>query len=159
VRLNRTRVSYQARLQQLIAEYNAGSLNVEVFFERLITLAQDLNTEEQRAVRERLSEEVLALFDLLVQGEDTLTEHDRDQVKRAARDLLATLKREKLTLDWRKRQESRAQVRLVVEKTLDEGLPHAFTTQGYQRACDVAYQHHVFEVYADATYNRYVQIG
>ncbi len=155
VRLNRTRASYQARLRQLIAEYNAGSLNVEIFFEKLVTLAQELNAEEQRAIRERLTEEELALFDLLTQDSANLTDRECEQVKRVARELLATLKREKLTLDWKKRQQSRAQVRLAVEEALEE-LPGAYSQEVYQRACDAVYQH-LFDTYADASHNVYAQ--
>lgn len=156
VRLNRTRANYQARLQQLIAEYNAGSMNVEVFFDKLVELAQDLSVEDQRAIRERMSEEELVLFDLLTREGAPLNEKDRDQVKRVARDLLNSLKREKLTIDWRKRQQTRAQVRLAVQQALDEGLPSAYTPQLYQHACDVVYQH-FYDAYADAEHNVYEQ--
>lgn len=36
-----------------------------------------------------------------------------------ARELLATLKAGKLVLDWRKRQQARAEVRVTIEKLLD----------------------------------------
>ena len=41
--------------------------------------------------------------------------------------LLATLKAGKLVLDWRKRQQARAEVRVTIEKLLDQGLPRAYT--------------------------------
>ena len=156
VRLNRTRASYQARLQQLIADYNAGSVNVEVFFDQLVKLAQELTVEDQRALRERVSEEELAVYDLLTREEVALSDREREQVKRVARDLLATLKREKLTLDWKKRQQTRAQVREAVEKALDAGLPHAYSTDMYQRACDAVYQH-FYDAYADSEHNVYAR--
>ena len=40
-----------------------------------------------------------------------LTAKQRAQVKKVSRELLQTLKAEKLALDWRKRQQARAQVR------------------------------------------------
>jgi type I restriction enzyme, R subunit len=57
VRLNKTRIDYLERLQRLIDEYNAGTRNVESFFEELIRLTQDLNQEEQRHLAEQLTEE------------------------------------------------------------------------------------------------------
>ena len=155
VRLNHTRITYQERLQQLIAEYNTGSMNVEIFLDNLIELAKELDAEEQRAVRERITEEELALFDLLTRADTApLSEAEREQVKRVARELLATLKREKLTLDWKKRQQSRAQVRLAVQKMLDEGLPGAFTPTMYSQACEAVYQH-LYDNYPDADNNIY----
>ena len=49
--------------------------------------------------------------------------------REAARRLLATLKREKLVLDWRKRQQSRAQVQVTIEEVLDGGLPEELYTR------------------------------
>jgi type I restriction-modification system DNA methylase subunit len=51
-----------------------------------------------------------------------------------------TLKNEKLVLDWRKRQQSRASVRLAIETVLDR-LPRTYTKELYQQKCDTIYQH------------------
>src|SRR5439155_1029291 len=66
---------------------------------------------------------------------------ERKQIKAIARELLEKVKKEKLVLDWRKRQESRAQVLVTIEKTLDKGLPEKFTRELYKQKCDVVYQH------------------
>jgi len=44
-------------------------------------MAQDLNEEDKRAVSEGLSEEELALFDLLTKPEISLTEKERPKSK------------------------------------------------------------------------------
>jgi hypothetical protein len=54
-------------------------------------------------------------------------------VKRVAEEVLAVLKREKLVLDWRKEQRTRAAVRVSVEETLDR-LPEKYTRQIYVRS-------------------------
>ncbi len=64
----------------------------------------------------------------------------RAEVKKVARDLLATLKKEKLVLDWRKRQQARASVRVAVEQKLDE-LPEAFDEDIYWAKVEAVYQH------------------
>jgi type I restriction enzyme R subunit len=94
VRLNKTRTEYQERLQRLIEEYNAGSLNIDLYFKALIKMAQELNEEDQRPIGEGLSEEELAVFDILIKPDMTLTEKEKEEVKRLAKDLLETLKRE-----------------------------------------------------------------
>jgi len=149
VRLNKTRTDYREHFQQLIDEYNAGSLNIETFFARLVAFARSLNVEERRGIAEALTEEELALFDLLTKPEPTLGHREGDAVKKVARDLLATLKREQLALDWRKRQQARARVRLAIEETLDRGLPPIYTPDLFRRKCDAVYQH-VFDAYAGA---------
>ncbi len=145
VRLNRTRLDYVQKLQELIDEYNAGSTNVETFFAKLTAFAQALSAEEQRAIAEQLTEEELVLFDLLTRPEMRLTAKEERAVKKVARELLAVLKEERLVLDWRKRQQSRAAVRLTIDEKMDE-LPRAFTPELYQRKCDAVYQH-VYDSY------------
>ena len=54
---------------------------------------------------------------------------------------------DKIVLDWRKQQGTRAAVRVAVEETLDR-LPEAFTRQLYAQKCDAVYQH-VFDSYWD----------
>ncbi|MCG7853524.1 MAG: DUF3387 domain-containing protein, partial [Methanosarcinaceae archaeon] len=89
VRLNRTRMDYLERFQAMIDDYNTGSLNAEEFFQQLVTFARNLNEEEQRGVGEQLSEEELALFDILTKPELKLNDTERDDVKATARQLLA----------------------------------------------------------------------
>jgi type I restriction enzyme R subunit len=52
---------------------------------------------------------------------------------------------EKLVLDWRKRQQSRAAVKLAIEEELDR-LPEAFTARLYEQKCASIYQH-VYDSY------------
>ena len=65
VRLNRTRMDYYEKFQQMIADYNAGAANADAFFAQLVKFARDLSDEEKRGIAEELTEEELALFDLL----------------------------------------------------------------------------------------------
>jgi type I restriction enzyme R subunit len=141
VRLNKSRQNYLEQFQALIDEYNAGSMNVELFFDKLIAFAKRLTTEEQRSIAEQLTEEELAVFDLLTKPDMNLSKNEKKQVKQVARELLAVLKEEKLVLDWRKRQQSRAQVLITIQDVLDRGLPRSYTPEVYEQKCDAVYQH------------------
>jgi type I restriction enzyme R subunit len=145
VRLNRSRMNYLEEFQRMIDEYNAGSRNVEEFFDVLIEFAQRLNEEEQRAIAEKLTEEELAVFDILTRPALKLTEKEKREVKQVARDLLETLKREKLVLDWRKRQQSRAAVRLFIEELIWQ-LPERYTEKMCQQKSAQIY-HHIYDNY------------
>ena len=149
VRQNRTRMDYLERFQQMIDAYNSGSVNVEEFFRQLMEFAQSLNQEERRSVGEQLSEEELAIFDLLTKPEMKLTAKDRTDVKKTARNLLESLKHEKLVLDWRKRQQARASVRVAIEKVLDDGLPRAYTPELFETKTTAVFQH-VYDCYYGA---------
>ncbi|MGD0819231.1 MAG: type I restriction endonuclease subunit R [Desulfomonilia bacterium] len=149
VRLNRTRMDYLERFKAMIDAYNAGSLNAEEFFQQLVVFAKSLNEEEQRAVGEQLNEEELALFDLLTKPQIDMSDMDRDKVKSTARELLATLKAGKLVLDWRKRQQARAEVRVTIEKLLDQRLPRAYTPELFKQKTTAVFQH-VYDAYYGA---------
>jgi type I restriction enzyme R subunit len=145
VRLNKTRADYLEKFQRMIDEYNAGAANIEELFDRLLKFVNELREEEKRGVSEGLSEEELAIFDLIIKPDMTLTKKEEAQVKKIARELLENLKREKLVLDWRKTQARRAAVRVAIEDKLDE-LPPLFVKDIYNRKCDAVYQH-LFENY------------
>ena len=147
VRLNPMRADLVERFEKLVADYNAGSINTETFFERLLAFKNTLTDEEARALSEGLDEEHLAVFDLLMKPAPELSDAEKTQVKTVAEELLAILKRDKIVLDWRKQQATRAAVRVAVEETLDR-LPEAFTRQIYAQKCDAVYQH-VFDAYWD----------
>ncbi len=74
-------------------------------------------------------------------------------MKGIAQHLLATLKSQKLVLDWRKQQQSRAAVRVAVETELDQ-LPRKFDVDLFQVKCDLIYQH-VYDNYWDNGHNTY----
>jgi type I restriction enzyme R subunit len=145
VRLNRTRMDFLAKFQEMIDAYNAGSLNVEELFRQLVAFAQDLNQEEKCHIGEQLTEEELALFDLLTKPAIKLTKKEQRQVKKVARELLEALKMEKLVLDWRKKQQARAAVQVCIRDYLEQ-LPAAFTPELREEKATLAYQH-VYDSY------------
>lgn len=130
----------------MIAEYNADSRNVQIFFQDLINFAQDLGVEDKRAIAKNLTEEELAIFDLLTKPEIQLTKQEEQEVKQVARELLKTLKQEKLVLDWNKRQQTRASVEVAIKDNLDR-LPQSYSDELYEQKCQEVYQH-VYENYS-----------
>ena len=148
LRLNKSRMNYLDKFQQMIDEYNSGSRNVEIFFADLVEFAQELNIEDKRAISENLAEEELAIFDLLTKPDITLTEKEKLEIKKVARELLSTLKQEKLVLDWRRRLQSKAAVKVAIDEALDR-LPESYSNEVYERKCQEVYQH-VYECYSEA---------
>lgn len=145
VRFNPSRVDFREQFQRLIDEYNQGARSVEELYEALIEFAHRLSREEQRHIAEELSEDELAVFDLLTRERPALTERERRRVKRVARELLGTLKQEKLVLDWRKAQQSRAAVQVAIEEMVWQ-LPRSYTEAVCAEKSAVVYQF-VFDHY------------
>ena len=149
-KLNKSRLDLVKKLEAMIERYNSGSQNLEALFEELLNFMQELGHEESRAMREGLSEEELAIFDLLTQPEPELTDKERDQVKMAAKDLLEKLKQERLVLDWWKGQQTRSAVRAQINRTLGRSLPEKpYTDIIYDQKCELTYTH-IYESYGGA---------
>ncbi len=147
-RRNPTRFDLVERIEELIADYNAGSLNIDEYLRRLISLSRDLSTEEQRAVVEDMTEEELAIFDLLTKPEPVLDEAEREVVKASAKRLLAHL-HDKLVLDWRRKAATTAEVRTTILDVLDAGLPADPYPPGLFDAKVQAVFDHVASAYGD----------
>ncbi len=152
--LNKTRIKLAEKFQHLIDEYNAGSKNIEEFFNELMEFAHELDEEEQRAVREEMSEEELVIFDLIVRPGPELNKTEVGQVKKAARDLLLSLKQQKLVLDWKKSQQNRAIVQRTIRDILDDELPESYDDNWQRKKLGVLYEH-IYESYENANMNVY----
>ena len=147
IRVNRTRADYLATFEHLIETYNAGSRNLDDLFRELLNLSRTLTEEEKRHVREQLTEDELTVFDLLTRPGPDLSPAERAEVKKVAKRLLERVRRA-VVIDWRHKAQTRAQVRVAIEDTLDEGLPRAYTPDLYRAKCSVLFEH-VFEAFPD----------
>ena len=85
---NPQRMDYQRKYEEIVADYNREKdrTTIEETFRRLVDLVHSLDEEQTRAAREGLSEDELALFDLL--KKEGLSKAERERVKQASRDLL-----------------------------------------------------------------------
>jgi len=117
---NPTRVQLVEKLEKLVAEYNAGSIDAQRLFEALMEFINGLDAEEQRAAREGLTEDELAIFDLLTTPEPKLTLAEEQEVKRVARQLLDRLRELVGAIDWVRGQETRGAVLSEIRVRLNE---------------------------------------
>jgi type I restriction enzyme R subunit len=155
VRLNRTRADFAEKFEELIASYNAGSRNIEELFEELVRLSRNLDEEQERHIRENMSEEELVIFDILTRPAPELSSEERTEVKKVARDLLKRLKA-LLVLNWRQKSAARSQLKLAIEDTLDSGLPRAYTPELYHQKCTAVFEH-VYESYPERNTGVYAE--
>ncbi len=62
-------------------------------------------------------------------------------MKMVCKEMLATLKTEKLVLDWKHDRTNRAAVKIAIETMLDAGLPASYTIDLFERKCGRLYEH------------------
>ena len=139
IKKNRTRMNFRDRYAEVLQKYNDGSISLDDVFKKLVELSKELNEEEHRYVREELdSEQELTVYDLLSKPDMKLTKAEIKQVKSVARKLFQTLVNEKMVLDWTKKQQTRAGVKLTIKNMLDD-LPQAYSKDIYEQKCDSVY--------------------
>lgn len=129
IRENPRRVDYYIRYQQIIEEYNSEQdrVNIEKTFVELMDLANSMNEEEQRYVREGFSsDEELSMYDMLF--DENLSKEDIKKIKKVAVDLLDKIKAKISELDhWTDKQETKAEVDTLIGKILWEELPESYS--------------------------------
>lgn len=148
VERNKTRAQFMDRLNSILQEYNNGAHDIDQIFDDLVELARDLGKEEGRGARDNLSEEELAIFDLL--QKEHLNPSECERVRSVARALIVKLKTEKLVIDWRDREATRAGVRMTVVDMLYSSLPEPVYTDADCLNKSLAVYNFVYEHYQDA---------
>jgi len=121
---NPHRMDYYAKYQEIVAAYNREKdrATVEQTFADLLDLTARLDTEQKRAVQEGLSEDELALFDLLQKAK--LNKAARERVKQASRRLLASLTVILAKMQqWTAKAQTQAEIKTVILDQLYEALP------------------------------------
>ena len=145
---NPMRADFLERLNDLIERYNSGSMDIERLFDELMRFVGAMDEEEQRHAKEGLTEEELAVFDILTRPEPKLTKAQELEVKKIARQLLDKLKREKFILDWSLRETAKADIRETIRQELDL-LPEVYDRKLWDEKVERTYQF-VFERYSNA---------
>lgn len=148
VKRNKLRARFMERLNVILADYNSGAHDIDEIFNALVELANGLSEEEQRAVKENLSEEELAIFDLLLKAD--LNPAEADKVKATARELLNKLKVEKLVIDWREWESTRAGVKTTILDVLYKELPEPAYAETECASKGLEVYNFVYEHYQDA---------
>jgi type I restriction enzyme, R subunit len=157
IELNRTRADFAEKFEALIESYNAGSRGIEELFEELVKLSRNLSEEQQRHIRENMTEEELVIFDILTRPAPEMTAEERAEAKKIARELLNRLK-QLLVLNWRHKAAARSQLKLAIEDALDSGLPRAYTPDLYRQECSAVFEH-VYESYPERNRGVYATAG
>ena len=148
---NPLRTDFQQHYEQLVADYNREKdrVTIERTFEELLKFFEQLEEEESRAVREGLDEESLAIFDLLKKPD--LGRAGIERLKKVAKELLQTLKAERLRVDqWREKEATRSAVKVTIRDFLypdETGLPEgAYSRDDVDSRIEAVYEH-VYRAY------------
>jgi type I restriction enzyme R subunit len=136
-------MDYYKKYSEIVADYNREKdrVTIEETFAKLIDLAKNLDAEQCRAAEEGLSEDELALFDLL--KKENLSKADRERVKLASQSLLAAVRQLIAPLErWREKEQTQAEVEVLILDYLFQTLPTPpFSEKEKQAVAKQVYQH------------------
>lgn len=120
-----THIDFLKKYQEIIEEYNGEQdrAMIERVFEELLRLSRELDDEKKRYIREGFDNvEELAMYDLLFS--DNLSKEDIKKLKAVSVDLLNKLKDQIRKLDhWTDKEETQAVVAIIIRDTLWAELP------------------------------------
>jgi len=141
--LNPLRMNFEKKYQEIIAAYNQDKdrATIEDTFAKLLDVMAALDVEQQRAVQEGLSEDQLALFDLVQRGD--LNKTERERIKQASRDLLAGVLAVIAPLDrWTEKEQTQAEVETFILDQVYLSLPEPpYTPEDKAEVAQLVYRH------------------
>lgn len=139
---NCTRRSFAERFKNIIDEYNAGGSLNDDFYKKLLKFMEYLKAEEERHVKEDLTEAELEIFDLL--RKDKLTKEEEKKVKLAAKALYTTLIQkwnELFVVGWQNDSQPKEKVKKHIVTILNEFLPQSYDREIFQYKTTLVFEH------------------
>ena len=120
-------------LQRVMNSYINGLIDNEQVIQELLKLAGQIQSAKQQGDNLGLSEEEQAFYDALTRPEAIKDFYKNEELVALTRELTDTLRKNK-TIDWEKRDDARAKMRMMVKKLLKrykyppEGMDDAVQT-------------------------------
>jgi len=137
---NSERTSFAERLQQILDNYNSGSVATQESMDELLAFMNELSEEQQRAQRFGLTEQELEIYDMLLKPK--LTKKDEQKVKVAAKDLLAKLRENQallFPLRWYQSTQTKQALYNFIGDSLDATLPESYGRNEFAEKKDKIY--------------------
>jgi len=108
---------FSDRLQETLRKYNNRAIETSQVIEELIQMAKEFQAEMEREDALGLNPDEIAFYDALANNESAVRELGDDTLKQIAREITEKL-RKSTTVDWQVRDSVRAQLKILVRRTL-----------------------------------------
>ncbi len=108
---------FSDRLEQAVARYHTNAVSTVEVLQELIDLAREIREARTRGEEEGLNPDEIAFYDALANNESAVEVMGNDALKRIAHELLTSLK-SNVTIDWTRRENARARMRVLVKRIL-----------------------------------------
>ncbi|MEQ9401939.1 MAG: DUF3387 domain-containing protein [Cyclobacteriaceae bacterium] len=113
-------------LEKVLSNYHKNSLDSIAAIKHLLDIATEFQNDDKRTKELGLTEDELAFYDLLSANEKLLNE--AGPIQELVHGVVASVKKN-LQLDWTKKEDARAAIRLAVKKELKGKVPFSALDQ------------------------------
>ncbi|AVI50932.1 type I restriction endonuclease subunit R [Pukyongia salina] len=113
-------------LESVLSRYHKNSLDSIAAIKHLLDIANEFKNDDQRTIELGLTEDELAFYDLLAANKKILNE--AGPIQDLVHKVVASVKKN-LQLDWSKKENARAAIRLAVKKELKGKVPFSSLDQ------------------------------
>jgi len=115
--------AFSEMLANSVLRYQNHALDAAAVVAELVALAKQLKREQDRGVSLGLREDELAFYDAICQNDSAVLEMGDDQLKKIARELVESVRRN-ATIDWNEKEQVRARMRATIRRLLNRyGYP------------------------------------
>jgi len=109
--------SFAEMLEEAIKKYQNRAIGAAEVIQELIKLAKEMREAQKRGANLGLNDDEIAFYDALEVNESAVQLLGDDTLKLIAQELVNSVRRS-LTVDWTKRENARAQIRVMVKRIL-----------------------------------------
>lgn len=117
-------------IQEAMNRYLNGMLTNEQVIEELLNLAKQIATAQKEGDDLGLTPDELAFYDALTKPQAVKDFYENDELVAITKELTETLRKNK-TIDWQKRENARAKMRMMIKKLLKK---HKYPPEGMEDA-------------------------
>jgi type I restriction enzyme R subunit len=109
--------SFAKMLEEAVRKYQNRAIEAAVVIEELIKLAKEMRELQKRGGNLGLTDDEIAFYDALEVNDSAVKVLGDDTLKLIAQELVTSVKRS-VSVDWTKRDNARAQIRVIVKRIL-----------------------------------------
>ncbi len=119
-------------IQTIMNRYLNGMLTNEQVIEELLSLAKQISEAQKEGADLGLTPEEVAFYDALTKPQAVKDFYENDELVAITKELTETLRKNK-TIDWQRRENARAKMRMLIKKLLKK---HKYPPEGVEDAVE-----------------------
>jgi type I restriction enzyme R subunit len=119
-------------IQAIMNRYLNGMLTNEQVIEELLSLAKQISEAQKEGADLGLTPEEVAIYDALTKPQAVKDFYENDELVAITKELTETLRKNK-TIDWQRRENARAKMRMLIKKLLKK---HKYPPEGVEDAVE-----------------------